>query len=96
MWRYALPGFSNLWLILIKATPLLFLLGIQDIIYYADPRENGDPALLDLSARGLEARLSSRWIFYLVLTMLSQLVFTRLERRFIMGMVINETTSGRV
>ena len=35
-------------------------------------------------------------IFYLALTMLSQLVFTRLERRFNKGMVINETTSGRV
>ena len=28
MWVFALPGLSNLWLILIKATPLLFLLGI--------------------------------------------------------------------
>ncbi len=27
MWVYALPGLSNLWMILIKATPLLFLLG---------------------------------------------------------------------
>ena len=31
MWAYALPGLSNLWMILIKATPLLFLLGVQDI-----------------------------------------------------------------
>jgi len=35
MWTYALPGLSNLWMILIKATPLLFLLGIQDIVYWA-------------------------------------------------------------
>ena len=27
MWVFALPGLSNLWMILIKATPLLFLLG---------------------------------------------------------------------
>ena len=27
MWVYALPGLGNLWMILIKATPLLFLLG---------------------------------------------------------------------
>jgi polar amino acid transport system permease protein len=27
MWIYALPGLSNIWMILIKATPLLFLLG---------------------------------------------------------------------
>jgi polar amino acid transport system permease protein len=35
MWVYALPGLSNLWMILTKATPLLFLLGIQDIVYWA-------------------------------------------------------------
>ena len=36
MWIYALPGLSNLWMILIKATPLLFLLGIEDIVYWAE------------------------------------------------------------
>ncbi len=35
MWVYALPGLSNIWQILIKATPLLFLLGIQDAVYWA-------------------------------------------------------------
>ena len=35
MWVYALPGLSNIWQILIKATPLLFLLGIQDVVYWA-------------------------------------------------------------
>ena len=35
MWVYALPGLSNLWMVLIKATPLLFLLGIEDIVYWA-------------------------------------------------------------
>ncbi|MCC0070035.1 MAG: ABC transporter permease subunit [Rhodobacteraceae bacterium] len=35
MWVYALPGLSNLWMILIKATPLLFLLGVEDIVYWA-------------------------------------------------------------
>ena len=35
MWIFALPGLSNLWMILVKATPLLFLLGIQDIVYWA-------------------------------------------------------------
>ena len=98
MWRYALPGFSNLWLILIKATPLLFLLGIQDIIYYADllgkmatrrysTYPHGDWKLRYFIALGL---------FYLLLTMGSQLVFSQLERRFNKGMVINETSSGRV
>ena len=35
MWRYAIPGLANVWMILIKATPLLFLLGIEDIVYWA-------------------------------------------------------------
>ena len=35
MWIYAIPGLSNLWMILIKATPLLFLLGVEDIVYWA-------------------------------------------------------------
>ena len=35
MWVFALPGLSNLWQILIKATPLLFLLGIEDVVYWA-------------------------------------------------------------
>ena len=98
MWRYALPGFSNLWLILIKATPLLFLLGIQDIIYYADllgksatrrysTYPHGDWKLWYFIALG---------IFYLLLTMASQRVFAHLERRFNKGMSINNASSGRV
>ena len=35
MWVYALPGLSNLWMILTKATPLLFLLGVEDIVFWA-------------------------------------------------------------
>ena len=35
MWVYALPGLSNLWMLLIKATPLLFLLGVEDVVYWA-------------------------------------------------------------
>ncbi|MEQ9260445.1 MAG: ABC transporter permease subunit [Roseovarius sp.] len=42
MWVYALPGLSNLWMVLIKATPLLFLLGVEDIVYWA--RELGGTA----------------------------------------------------
>jgi polar amino acid transport system permease protein len=35
MWVFALPGLSNIWQILIKSTPLLFLLGIQDAVFWA-------------------------------------------------------------
>jgi arginine/ornithine transport system permease protein len=35
MVRYALPGFTNNWLVLIKATALVSLLGLQDMTYLA-------------------------------------------------------------
>jgi arginine/ornithine transport system permease protein len=35
MVRYALPGFSNNWLVLIKATALVSLIGLQDMTYMA-------------------------------------------------------------
>ncbi|WP_299816813.1 ABC transporter permease subunit [uncultured Jannaschia sp.] len=83
MWTYALPGLGNLWMILIKATPLLFLLGVEDIVYWA---------------RELGAAKTSRFtdyphpdwrvwyflallVFYLVFTRLSEIVLARLSAR---------------
>ncbi len=83
MWTYALPGLSNLWMILIKATPLLFLLGIEDIVYWA--RELGG------SKTGYFAYPHPDWrlwyflgllVFYLFLTWISGKVFDRLNVRF--------------
>ncbi|WP_207633113.1 ABC transporter permease subunit [Devosia aurantiaca] len=36
MWVYALPGLSNVWMLLVKATSLLSLLQIADIVLWAD------------------------------------------------------------
>jgi arginine/ornithine transport system permease protein len=33
--RYALPGFTNNWLVLIKATALISLIGLQEMTYLA-------------------------------------------------------------
>jgi polar amino acid transport system permease protein len=55
MWIFALPGLSNLWMILVKATPLLFLLGIQDIVYWARELGGSKTDLLHLPAPGLAA-----------------------------------------
>lgn len=87
MWIYALPGLSNLWLILIKATPLLFLLGIQDIVYWA--REIGGAKLPgnnpyphgDLRLWYFLALL----VFYLAFTRVSEIVLGRLTRRLAHG-----------
>ncbi|MEO8543746.1 MAG: arginine ABC transporter permease ArtQ, partial [Betaproteobacteria bacterium] len=35
MVRYALPGFTNNWLVLIKATALISLIGLQEMTYLA-------------------------------------------------------------
>jgi len=35
MVRYALPGFTNNWLVLIKATALVSLIGLKEMTYLA-------------------------------------------------------------
>ena len=87
MWVYALPGLSNLWMILIKATPLLFLLGVEDIVYWA--RELGGTALPrftdyphgDWRVWYFLAPL----VFYLGFTKLSEVVLERIMRRLSHG-----------
>lgn len=82
MWIYALPGLSNLWMILTKATPLLFLLGIQDVVFWA--RELGGQKTGHYDYTHPDWRV---WYFlgvlafYLTLTWVSQKVFDRLMRR---------------
>ncbi|MDD9924032.1 MAG: ABC transporter permease subunit [Boseongicola sp.] len=90
MWIYALPGLSNIWMILIKATPLLFLLGVEDIVYWA---------------RELGATKASRFfdyphgdwrlwyflalmVFYLLCTWASEKVLARITRRLSHGQAI--------
>jgi polar amino acid transport system permease protein len=86
MWSYALPGLSNLWLILIKATPLLFLLGVQDIVYWA--RELGGPKTSAYAYPHPDWRLYyflGLMAFYLVMTRLSEIVLGRLAARLSRG-----------
>ncbi len=86
MWVYALPGLSNLWMILLKATPLLFLLGIEDIVYYA--RELGGSKAQAYEYPHPDWRL---WYFlvllcfYLLMTKLSEGVLGRLAARLSKG-----------
>ncbi len=86
MWVYALPGLSNLWMIFIKATPLLFLLGIQDIVYWA--RELGGTKTALFAYPHPDWRLGYflfLLVFYLFLTWVSERVFDRLQRRVSRG-----------
>lgn len=86
MWVYALPGLSNLWMILIKATPLLFLLGVEDIVYYA--RELGGSKTQAYEYPHADWRLFyfvGLLLFYLAMTKLSEGVLGRLSARLARG-----------
>lgn len=86
MWTYALPGLSNLWMILIKATPLLFLLGIEDIVYWA--RELGGAKTSSFAYPHPDWRLYyflAVLVFYLLMTWVSERVLDRVIRRLSAG-----------
>ncbi len=87
MWVYALPGLSNLWMVLIKASPLLFLLGVEDIVYWA--RELGSTKTPQFTAYP-----HGDWrmwyflfllVFYLGFTRISEIVLDRIMRRLTHG-----------
>ncbi len=81
MWVYALPGLSNLWMILVKATPLLFLLGVKDIVYWAN--ELGGAKTARFTYPHGDWRLGYFLVllaFYLILTWVSERGFERLNR----------------
>ncbi|MDO6459710.1 ABC transporter permease subunit [Granulosicoccaceae sp. 1_MG-2023] len=83
MWVYALPGLSNVWMLLLKATSLLSLLQIADIVQWAE--RLGAPNYL---ARVGPVHPDWRWkyymalfVFYILLTMLSEWFFRKLQAR---------------
>ncbi|MFY0309458.1 ABC transporter permease [Leisingera sp. D0M16] len=87
MWVYALPGLSNLWMVLIKSTPLLFLLGVEDIVYWA--RELGGTK----TARFTDYPhpnwhvwyFAALLVFYLCFTKVSEVVLDRIMKRLTKG-----------
>lgn len=87
MWVYALPGLGNLWMVLIKATPLLFLLGIEDIVYWARELGGTKTSRFTDYPHG-DWRM---WyflmllVFYLGFTKLSELVLDRVMARLTFG-----------
>ena len=93
MWVYALPGLSNLWMILIKATPLLFLLGVEDIVYWA--RELGgsaNPRFTDYPHGDWRMwYFLALLVFYLAFTKVSEIFLERLMTKLTHGQA---TTGG--
>ena len=86
MWTYALPGLANLWMILIKATPLLFVLGVEDIVYWA--RELGGAKTRAYAYPHPDWRLYyflAILVFYLLMTWGSERIFDRIRARLSAG-----------
>ncbi|QKJ86571.1 arginine ABC transporter permease ArtQ [Paramixta manurensis] len=73
MWRHALPGLGNQWLVLLKDTALVSLISVNDLM---------------LQTKSIAARTQQPFTWYvmaaaiyLVITLLSQRVLQRIERR---------------
>ncbi|MEO3417294.1 ABC transporter permease subunit [Roseovarius sp. CAU 1744] len=85
MWVYALPGLGNLWMVLIKATPLLFLLGVEDIVYWA--REMGGSK----TAKFTDYPHGDWRMWYFLALLVFYLAFTRVSEIFIERLMIRLT-----
>ena len=77
MVRYALPGYTNNWLVLIKATALVSLIGLHDMTYLAKQAS--------AATRQPFAFLLFAAALYLVFTSMSLWVLKRLNARYSLG-----------
>ncbi|ABR73992.1 ABC transporter [Actinobacillus succinogenes] len=74
MWRHALPGLSNQWLVLLKDTALVSLIGVNDIMRQTD--------LINTNTHQPFTWYGFAALIYLVITLISQVFIRRLEQRF--------------
>lgn len=74
VWRHALPGLSNQWLVLLKDTALVSLIGVQDLMRQTDLTNTNTHQ--PFTWYGLSA------LIYLLITLLSQVIMRKLEWRF--------------
>ncbi|MEP5759092.1 MAG: ABC transporter permease subunit [Litoreibacter sp.] len=77
--RYALPGFTNNWLTLMKTTALVSIIGLEDIVYtsFSAGRATREPFTFMLLAL----------FVYLILTIISDVGLRALERRYTRGVI---------
>lgn len=77
MVRYALPGFTNNWLVLIKATALVSLIGLQEMTYLAKQAS--------AATRSPFAYFLFTAALFLIYTTVSLFVLRRLNARYSLG-----------
>ena len=90
MWVYALPGLSNVWMLLLKATSLLSLLQIQDMVLWANRlgAPNYIPRVGLVHGDWRWRYYLALFVLYILLTLVSERVFGALRRRASRGMAL--------
>lgn len=74
VWRHALPGLSNQWLVLLKDTALISLIGVEDLMRQAE--------LINANTKEPFTWYGFAALIYLAVTLISQVIIRRLELRF--------------
>lgn len=77
MVRFALPSFSNNWLVLVKSTALVSVIGLNDVMYRADTAKSitQEPFTVYAVVGAI----------FLAITSVSDFVLRRLEKRYSLG-----------
>ena len=72
--RFALPGYANVWQVLVKSTAVVSVIGLEDLVGLAN----------DVGKSTREPFIFFAFVFcaYLVITFVSQTAFERLERAY--------------
>ncbi|WP_386689990.1 MULTISPECIES: arginine ABC transporter permease ArtQ [unclassified Lonepinella] len=74
VWRHALPGLSNQWLVLLKDTALISLIGVSDLMRQAE--------LINTRTHQPFTWYALAAFIYLCITLISQVFIRKLEIRF--------------
>lgn len=74
VWRHALPGLSNQWLVLLKDTALVSLIGVHDLMRQTE--------LINTNTHQPFTWYGFAALIYLVITLISQVIIRKLENRF--------------
>ena len=74
VWRHALPGLSNQWLVLLKDTALISLIGVDDLMRQAQ--------LINTNTHQPFTWYGIAALIYLLVTLVSQVGISKLELRF--------------
>ncbi|HHF7108172.1 TPA: arginine ABC transporter permease ArtQ [Haemophilus influenzae] len=74
VWRHALPGLSTQWLVLLKDTALVSLIGVDDLMHQAD--------LINTNTHQPFTWYGIAALIYLAVTLISQVGIRKLELRF--------------